>query len=50
VSQDRRVAALVRWSGRPTLFAVAVMNVITGLRFRIPITIQPMKAIAAVTI
>ena len=31
MSQDRRVAALVRWSGRPTLFAVAVMNVITGL-------------------
>jgi hypothetical protein len=30
-ASDRLAAVLVRWSGRPTLFAVAVMNVITGL-------------------
>ena len=30
-TRDRLAALLVRWSGRPTLFAVAVMNVITGL-------------------
>jgi Glycosyltransferase family 87 len=28
---DRLSEALLRWSGRPTLFAVAIMNVITGL-------------------
>ncbi len=28
---NRFAATLVRWSGRPTLFVVAVMNVITGL-------------------
>jgi hypothetical protein len=30
-TRDRLAALLERWSGRPTLFAVAVMNVITGL-------------------
>jgi hypothetical protein len=29
--RDRLAAALERWSGRPTLFAVAVMNAITGV-------------------
>jgi hypothetical protein len=30
-ARDRLSEALLRWGGRPTLFAVAVMNVITGL-------------------
>ena len=34
----------------PALLFAGLMNVITGLRFRIPMTIQPMKAIAAVAI
>ena len=31
MSQGRWVSLVERWSGRPTLFAVAVMNTITGL-------------------
>ena len=34
----------------PALLFAGLLNVITGLRFRIPMTIQPMKAIAAVAI
>jgi hypothetical protein len=30
-ARDRLSATYLRWSGRPTIFAVAVMNVITGL-------------------
>jgi Glycosyltransferase family 87 len=30
-ARDRMSEAATRWSGRPTLFAVAIMNVITGL-------------------
>ena len=30
---DRLAAVVVRWRGRPTLFALAIMNVITGLWF-----------------
>lgn len=34
----------------PALFTTGLMNVITGLIFRIPMPVQPMKAIAAVAI
>lgn len=30
-SGDRQAVAATNWMGRPTLFAIAVMNVITGL-------------------
>lgn len=34
----------------PALFCAGAMNVVTGLAFRIPMPVQPMKAIAAVAI
>ena len=34
----------------PALLAAGVMNIVTGLVFRIPMPVQPMKAIAAVAI
>ena len=34
----------------PTLFCTGLMNVLSGLLFRIPLPVQPMKAIAAVAI
>ncbi len=34
----------------PALFCAGLMNVVTGLIFRIPMPVQPMKAIAAVAI
>lgn len=34
----------------PTLFATGLMNIISGVLFRIPMPVQPMKAIAAVAI
>ncbi|MBI2763192.1 MAG: DUF2029 domain-containing protein [Chloroflexi bacterium] len=36
-ARDRLAAVLERWAGRPTLFAVAVMNVITGLGLAVTI-------------
>ncbi len=30
-ARDRLAAALARWSGRPTLVAVAVVNALTGI-------------------
>lgn len=33
--RDRLTLVLERWSGRPTLFAIAVMNAITGLGFAV---------------
>ena len=32
-ARDRLTGVLERWSGRPTLFAIAVMNAITGIGF-----------------
>jgi Glycosyltransferase family 87 len=46
-ARDRFSAILLRWSGRPTLMAVAVMNVITGVG--VAAILQPMAGWDAAT-